>query len=94
MNEAQRDTFRKKRVLEHADRIGNVRKACRYFGVSKSPFYLWRKAYEVHGGREMTPGEFKQHLAFEAIPTQDGVTNAGSSSERSATTWHGPSSCA
>jgi hypothetical protein len=47
-NKGQRDTFRKKRVLEHADRIGNVRKACLYFGDSKSSFYLWKKAYEVH----------------------------------------------
>ena len=33
MNKAQRDIRRKKRVLEHAARIGNVRKTCRYFGV-------------------------------------------------------------
>ncbi len=29
MNKAQRDIRRKKRVLEHATRIGNVRKTCR-----------------------------------------------------------------
>ncbi len=39
MNKAQRDIRRKKRVLEHAARIGNVRKACRYFGVARSGFY-------------------------------------------------------
>jgi transposase InsO family protein len=49
MNKEQRDVLRKKGVLEHADRIGNVRKACRYFGVSKYSFYLWKKAYEVYG---------------------------------------------
>ena len=38
MNNAQRDGLRKKRVLEHAERIGNVLKACRYFGVSRSSF--------------------------------------------------------
>lgn len=27
MTNAQRDVFRKKRVLEHVERIGNVRKA-------------------------------------------------------------------
>ena len=47
MNTAQRHVLRKKRV--HAERIGNVRKACRYLGVSKSSVYVWKKAYEAHG---------------------------------------------
>ena len=34
MNKAQRDIRRKKRVLEHAARVGNVRKTCRYVGVA------------------------------------------------------------
>ena len=49
MNKAQRDIRRKTRVLEHAARIGNVRKTCRYFGVARSGFYVWKKAYETHG---------------------------------------------
>ncbi len=49
MNKAQRDIRRKKRVLDHAARIGNVRKTCRYFGVARSGFYVWKKAYETHG---------------------------------------------
>ena len=49
MNKAQRDIRRKKRVLEHAARIGNVRKTCRSFGVARSGFYVWKKAYETHG---------------------------------------------
>ena len=49
MNKAQRDIRRKKRVLEHAARIGNVRKTCGYFGVARSGFYVWKKAYETHG---------------------------------------------
>ncbi|HIF13087.1 MAG TPA: IS481 family transposase [Dehalococcoidia bacterium] len=48
-NKAQQDIRRKKRVLEHAARIGNVRKTCRYFGVAWSGFYVWKKAYETHG---------------------------------------------
>ena len=31
MNKAQRNIRRKTRVLEHAARIGSVRKTCRYF---------------------------------------------------------------
>ena len=49
MNKAQRDIRRKKRVLEHAARIGNVRKTCRYFGVARSGCYVWKKAYETQG---------------------------------------------
>ena len=49
MNKAQRDIRRKTRVLEYAARIGNVRKTCRYFGVARSGFYVWKKAYERRG---------------------------------------------
>ena len=49
MNNAQRDIRRKKRVLEHAARIGNVRKTYRSFGVARSGFYVWKKAYETQG---------------------------------------------
>ena len=49
MNKAQRDIRRKTRILEHAARIGNVRKTYRYFGVARSGFYVWEKAYETHG---------------------------------------------
>ena len=49
MPAAQRDMRRKTRVLEHAARIGTVRKTCRYFGVARSGFHVWKKAYETHG---------------------------------------------
>ena len=49
MNQTERDVNRKKRALEYATRVGNVCRACRYFGVSKSNFYLGKKAYETHG---------------------------------------------
>lgn len=42
MTREQRETDRKKRVIEYAEKIGNVRNACRYFGVARSTFYLWR----------------------------------------------------
>ncbi len=32
----QREIRRKKRVIEYAENIGNVRKACRYDGVARS----------------------------------------------------------
>ena len=44
MIEDQREIRRKLRVLEHADRHGNVSKTCRYFGVGRASFYRWRDA--------------------------------------------------
>lgn len=44
-----REVRRKKRVLEHAERTGNVSKTCRYFGIARSNFYIWRQAYREHG---------------------------------------------
>ena len=49
MNDNQREIQRKLRVLEHADKIGSVARACRYFGVGRSSFYRWRDAYRRHG---------------------------------------------
>ena len=36
MTNEQREIHRKKRVFEHAERVGNVNKTCRYFGVARS----------------------------------------------------------
>ena len=30
--------------------MGNVRKACRYYGVARSTFYLWRDRHRALGG--------------------------------------------
>ena len=49
MSPAQREINRKKRLLEYADKIGNINKACRYFGIARSTFFLWRAAYREHG---------------------------------------------
>jgi transposase-like protein len=49
MTHDQREIHRKKRVLEYAERVGNINKTCRYFGVAKSIFYLWRERYRELG---------------------------------------------
>ena len=46
MTNDERDIQRKLRVLRHAEKIGNVRKACRYFRVGRSSFYRWRDAFQ------------------------------------------------
>ena len=49
MSKAQRDIRRKRQVLEHAARIGNIRKTCRHFGILRFLFYVWRGKYERDG---------------------------------------------
>ena len=49
MTNDQREVHRKKRILEYAERVGNINKTCRYFGVARSTFYLWRDRYRELG---------------------------------------------
>jgi transposase len=49
VSKAQQDVRRKIRALEHAARTGNIRQTCRYFGIPRSLFYLWRAAYQQEG---------------------------------------------
>jgi hypothetical protein len=37
-------------MLQHAERVsGNVSQTCRFFGVSRALFYIWKERYEKHG---------------------------------------------
>jgi transposase-like protein len=37
----------RQRMLQRALRVsGNVSQTCRFFGVSRSLFYIWKKRYE------------------------------------------------
>lgn len=49
MTQDEKEIRRKLRVLEHAQGIGNVAKTCRYYGIPRSLFYVWRKAYQMRG---------------------------------------------
>ena len=49
MGPKEREIKRRLRVLEHADKIGNVRMTCRYFGLSRSTFYRWKTKYDKQG---------------------------------------------
>jgi len=42
---------RKLYVLNYAKQVGDVKKACRYFGIARSTFYEWRNQYK-NGGEE------------------------------------------
>lgn len=49
MTQDQREINRKLRVLEYAKEIGNVSKACRFYGLSRQGFYKWKRAYDRLG---------------------------------------------
>ena len=49
MTHAEREVNRKLRILNHAEELGNIAKTCRYFGIPRSLFYVWREAYRQHG---------------------------------------------
>jgi hypothetical protein len=38
MTNEERDIQRELRVLQHAEKTGHARKACRYFGIGRSSF--------------------------------------------------------
>lgn len=38
------------RMLQHAQRVsGSVSQTCRFFGVSRSLYYIWKKRFESEG---------------------------------------------
>lgn len=55
MNAIEREIERRKRILEHAEKTGNVSRACRYFGIARSGFYRWRDAYLKGGDEGLAP---------------------------------------
>ena len=62
MTNEERDIQRKLRVLQHAEKIGNARKACRYFGSIAVGFgYDNSENVSLKG-------------AFEAFSSQDGIS--------------------
>ena len=54
MTEDQREIRRKKRVIEYAEKNGNIKTACRCFGIARSTFYFWRDRYRESGDSGLT----------------------------------------
>ncbi len=71
MTQAERDIKRKLRVLKYAKEVGNISKACRYFGVSREGFYKWKRAYEEFGEPGLVnrkPGVTSENHPFRTSP--------------------------
>ncbi len=45
----RREVSHKLRVLQHAERHGDVSQTCRYFGIGRASFYRWKSAFERYG---------------------------------------------
>ena len=65
---AKRDIRRKRQVLEYAERIGNIRKACRHFGIPRSLFYVWRDRYARDGDAGLVNRRPCAHTCPHATP--------------------------
>ena len=55
MTVSEREIKRKLRVLNYAKEIGNISKACRFYGLSRQAFYKWKRAYEKFGEPGLAP---------------------------------------
>ena len=48
--EAAKNAARRLAILRHAEEVtGNVALTCRYYGITRQAFYLWRRRYEAGG---------------------------------------------
>jgi hypothetical protein len=50
MNQSERDIQRKlRRILGHAEQIGDVSKTCQYFEIGRASSYRWKAAFQRQG---------------------------------------------
>ncbi len=61
MTEFQREIKRRKRVIEYAEKNGNIKTACRRFGIAGSTFYLWRDRYRESSDEGLKSRRFGYH---------------------------------
>lgn len=58
-------------MLQHAQRIsGNVSQICRFFGVSRALFYIWKQRYEKHGVFGLRDTSRRSHKIRFRIPPE------------------------
>jgi transposase-like protein len=51
-------------IIRHAEEVtGNVALTCRYYGISRTLFYTWRRRYEEFGIEGLRPRSRKPHTS-------------------------------
>src|SRR4028118_1171546 len=58
------------KVLRHAESTGNVAKTCRYYGISRTLFYQWRKRYKAEGLDGLRDRSHTPHRFHNATPAE------------------------
>ena len=70
MNERERDKNAAPRlaILRHAEEVtGNVALTCRYYGITRQVFYLWRRRYEAGGLDACCPSDGARYGSADEI---------------------------
>jgi transposase InsO family protein len=69
--ELDRQAQRRLAVLRHAEEVsGSVAKACRYYGISRTLFYKWRRRYEEEGLSGLRDRSRRPKSSPSATPTE------------------------
>jgi transposase-like protein len=69
-SEQRRLTNWRLKVLQAAERAGNVALTCRHFGISRKTFYKWRQRYHEHGDAGLADRASVPHRSPRATPRE------------------------
>jgi transposase len=62
--ELSRAAARRMAIIRHAEEVtGNVALTCRYYGISRTLFYTWRRRYEELGIDGLRPRSRRPHTS-------------------------------
>jgi hypothetical protein len=62
--ELSRAAARRLAIIRHAEEVtGNVALTCRYYGISRTLFYTWRRRYEELGIEGLRPRSRRPHTS-------------------------------
>ena len=72
MTTDEKEIRRKLAVLKRAEEVGGAAKAYRYFGIPRSTYFRWRKAYLEHGeqgliNKKPIPGSHPNQTPMEVV---------------------------
>ncbi|MDH3299873.1 MAG: IS481 family transposase [Acidimicrobiia bacterium] len=69
--ELQRQAKHRLAILRHAEEVsGNVAATCRYYGISRTRFYRWRRRYDEQGLAGLKDKSRRPHTSPNATPEE------------------------